>query len=115
MTARTPRILNVDDNEASRYVKSRVLRRAGYEVHEAGSIAGALLENHDIADAGVQFTNVTLSANGATANGNGALWSTGGVLLGSLQNGKLTAGNTIVSGNTAARGAASSCTTTALQ
>jgi PAS domain S-box-containing protein len=30
-----PRILNVDDNEGARYVKTRVLRQAGFEVTEA--------------------------------------------------------------------------------
>jgi PAS domain S-box-containing protein len=32
---RAPRILNVDDNAAARYVKTRVLRQAGFEVIEA--------------------------------------------------------------------------------
>jgi len=31
------RILNVDDNEAKRYVTSRILRNAGYQVIESGS------------------------------------------------------------------------------
>ena len=35
-------ILNVDDDEAGRYVKSRILRRAGFEVIEAGTGADAL-------------------------------------------------------------------------
>jgi AraC-like DNA-binding protein len=36
------RILNVDDNPAARYIKSRILRRAGHEVLEADSAAAAL-------------------------------------------------------------------------
>jgi signal transduction histidine kinase len=36
MTAESSRILVVDDDEATRYVKSRVLRRQGYVVSEAG-------------------------------------------------------------------------------
>jgi two-component system, sensor histidine kinase len=35
-------ILNVDDDEAGRYAKSRILKRAGYEVVEAGTGADAL-------------------------------------------------------------------------
>ena len=38
----TLRILNVDDDEAARYVKSRVLAQAGYEVVEAASAVEAL-------------------------------------------------------------------------
>jgi signal transduction histidine kinase len=38
----TPLILNVDDNTANRYVKSRTLRAAGFEVSEAGTGADAL-------------------------------------------------------------------------
>lgn len=37
------RVLNVDDDDAARYVKTRLLRRAGYEVLEAPSGAEALL------------------------------------------------------------------------
>ncbi len=36
------RILNVDDNESGRYVKSRVLKQAGYEVSEARTGVEAL-------------------------------------------------------------------------
>jgi PAS domain S-box-containing protein len=42
-------VLNVDDNSANRYVRSRVLRAAGFEVIEAETGAGALdlvLEKH---------------------------------------------------------------------
>jgi len=35
-------ILNVDDNEASRYIKSRLLRQGGYEVVEARTGVEAL-------------------------------------------------------------------------
>ena len=42
MTGAATVILNVDDNDANRYVKSRILRRAGYEVFEAANVAGAL-------------------------------------------------------------------------
>ena len=35
-------ILNVDDTDANRYVKSRILRGAGYEVVEAATAAGAM-------------------------------------------------------------------------
>ena len=35
-------ILNVDDDEANRYAKSRILKRAGYEVIEAGTGTDAL-------------------------------------------------------------------------
>ena len=35
-------ILNVDDNDASRYAKSRILKRAGYEVMEAATGSDAL-------------------------------------------------------------------------
>ena len=35
-------ILNADDSDAGRYVKSRILRAAGYRVIEAGSGAEAL-------------------------------------------------------------------------
>jgi len=51
---------------------------------------------------------VTVSANNAAASGDGAAWSSGGVLLGSRQNGELTAANAIVSANTAQLGAAAS-------
>ena len=42
-------ILNVDDNAANRYVKSRVLRAAGFEVVEAGTGGDGLrlVEEHD--------------------------------------------------------------------
>ncbi|SFU59024.1 ATP-binding response regulator [Pseudoduganella namucuonensis] len=45
MTARSedPLILNVDDTEAARYAKSRILQRAGFNVIEAASGAEALL------------------------------------------------------------------------
>lgn len=36
------RILNVDDDETARFIKSRILRRAGHEVLEAASAAAAL-------------------------------------------------------------------------
>ena len=36
-------ILNVDDSEGARYAKTRILRRAGFEVLEAGNGADALL------------------------------------------------------------------------
>jgi two-component system, sensor histidine kinase len=39
---RTERILNVDDTEASRYVKTRILGHAGFEVLEAATGADAL-------------------------------------------------------------------------
>jgi PAS domain S-box-containing protein len=39
---RPPRILNVDDNDGARYVKTRVLRQAGFEVIEAASGRDAL-------------------------------------------------------------------------
>src|SRR6266498_3044286 len=35
-------ILNVDDNEAGRYAKTRILQRAGYQVLQAGTGAAAL-------------------------------------------------------------------------
>src|SRR5512134_3575564 len=35
-------ILNVDDNDAGRYAKSRILQRAGYRVVEAGTGTEAL-------------------------------------------------------------------------
>lgn len=35
-------VLNVDDNAANRYVKSRILRQAGFQVLEAGTGEGAL-------------------------------------------------------------------------
>lgn len=76
----------------------------------ADRLAGALLENHNIANAGTQLTNVTLSSNTATANGAVATTSVGGALLGSFQNGKLTAGNTIIAANTAKFGNADSGT-----
>lgn len=37
-----PTILNLDDNDAGRYAKSRVLRRAGFEVYEAATGEKAL-------------------------------------------------------------------------
>jgi CheY-like chemotaxis protein len=37
-------ILNVDDNEAGRYVTTKILRKAGYEVVEAASGAEALAQ-----------------------------------------------------------------------
>jgi CheY-like chemotaxis protein len=37
-----PRILNVDDNEARRYAKSRILKRGGYQVIESETGAEAL-------------------------------------------------------------------------
>ena len=48
MSTRPAVVLNVDDNEPTRYMKSRTLRRAGYDVVEAGTIAEALagLANH---------------------------------------------------------------------
>ncbi|MGV3723614.1 MAG: ATP-binding protein [Actinomycetota bacterium] len=42
MTARTPIILNVDDAGANRYVLSRILSRAGYQIQEASSGSEAL-------------------------------------------------------------------------
>lgn len=44
----TATILNVDDNEASLYVKTRVLRRAGFQVIEAGrgNLVLPLMETH---------------------------------------------------------------------
>ncbi|RAR66041.1 signal transduction histidine kinase [Paraburkholderia unamae] len=42
MNAPTTLILNVDDNEGARYVKSRVLRHAGFAVIEAATGQGAL-------------------------------------------------------------------------
>lgn len=41
-TPRSPRILVVDDDESGRYASSRILRRAGYDVMEAGTGAEAL-------------------------------------------------------------------------
>ncbi len=41
MSAVAPVILNVDDDDAARYVKSRILKRAGFEVVEASTLAGA--------------------------------------------------------------------------
>jgi len=35
-------ILNVDDNEAGRYAKTRILQRAGYQVLQAATGAEAL-------------------------------------------------------------------------
>ena len=37
-------IVNVDDNEPARYARSRVLKTAGFEIHEAGSAKEALLK-----------------------------------------------------------------------
>src|SRR5687768_16202117 len=42
MTAIETRILNVDDDDANRYAKSRILKRAGYQIVEAGSGLEAL-------------------------------------------------------------------------
>ena len=42
MSARPSRILNVDDTDAARYVKTRILTRAGYEVLEAATAAQAM-------------------------------------------------------------------------
>ncbi|HUP31181.1 MAG TPA: response regulator, partial [Usitatibacter sp.] len=42
MTVHQPLILNVDDNDTLRYVKSRILRQAGFEVAEAATGAEAL-------------------------------------------------------------------------
>jgi signal transduction histidine kinase len=41
VSATSPVILNVDDDDAARYVKSRILKRAGFEVIEAATIANA--------------------------------------------------------------------------
>jgi CheY-like chemotaxis protein len=41
------RILNVEDYPPSRYVRSRLLREAGYQVTEADSAAAALQALHD--------------------------------------------------------------------
>ncbi|MDB5854930.1 MAG: hybrid sensor histidine kinase/response regulator [Herminiimonas sp.] len=41
-SVKTPLILNVDDTEAARYVKSHVLTRAGFEVIEAGTGSEAI-------------------------------------------------------------------------
>ena len=38
----TPIILNVDDNERARYMRTRILREAGFKVFEANTGAGAL-------------------------------------------------------------------------
>ncbi len=43
-----PLILNVDDNDAARYVKSRVLKLAGFEVIEAADGATALRLIHEL-------------------------------------------------------------------
>jgi signal transduction histidine kinase len=40
-------ILNIDDDEAGRYAKSRILRRAGYEVLDAGTGTEALKLAHE--------------------------------------------------------------------
>jgi CheY-like chemotaxis protein len=42
MDTDTLTLLNVDDDAAGRYAKSRILTRAGYEVLEAGTGADAL-------------------------------------------------------------------------
>ena len=42
MTEITAHILNVDDDDANRYAKSRILKRAGYQILEAGSGMEAL-------------------------------------------------------------------------
>ena len=42
MTAESPLILNVDDTDSNRYVKTRILKHAGFEVLEATSGAEAL-------------------------------------------------------------------------
>ena len=44
-------VLNVDDNDTNRYVKTRILQRAGYEVLEAGTGAEALRIIHESAPA----------------------------------------------------------------
>ncbi len=38
----TPILLNVDDHEAARYARSRILSSAGFQVHEAGTGEEAL-------------------------------------------------------------------------
>src|SRR5947207_1959322 len=38
----TPVLVNVDDNEAARYARTKVLERAGFLVHEAGTGSEAL-------------------------------------------------------------------------
>ena len=48
------RVLNVDDDDTSRYVKSRFLKAGGHEVVEADSGAGALASlATDVPDAAV--------------------------------------------------------------
>ena len=42
MSKETPLILNVDDDNAARYVKSRILRLAGFNVVEAATGAAAM-------------------------------------------------------------------------
>lgn len=42
MSTRNAVLLNVDDSEAVRYSRTRLLRQAGFEVHEAGTGADAL-------------------------------------------------------------------------
>ena len=41
-------ILNVDDDDAGRYAKSRILKRAGYDIVEAATGASALQLVHDV-------------------------------------------------------------------
>jgi PAS domain S-box-containing protein len=48
-TRTRPLILNVDDNEAARYAKSRILKLAGFDVLEAGTGAQALDITHQLA------------------------------------------------------------------
>ena len=48
MTIGKPRILNVDDDEGSRYAVTRVLELAGFEVGEAGNGEEALRMARDL-------------------------------------------------------------------
>jgi signal transduction histidine kinase len=63
VTPETTRILVVDDNDASRFVKVQILRRAGYEVTEARTGAGALtavqMERPDLAVLDVNLPDVS--------------------------------------------------------
>jgi hypothetical protein len=72
-------------------------------------VAGALQENHNPGthpSAGLTLTNVTLTGNSASTSNAAAAYVSGGVLLAIYFGGKLTAANTIDSGNTGTGGAA---------
>jgi hypothetical protein len=82
---------------------------AGNTATGMDGVAGAIQENHSAAAgplAGLTLTNVTITGNSANTSNAAAGYVTGGVLEAFFSGGKVTAANTIDSGNTGTGGVA---------